>query len=208
MWDSIFVLIHHMTEPYKKKDLHYLIDSRLQNDKKNSVILTHDIKVSNKCPDCKKFKPWIILKNCGEGLFLLNKIMGKFEPWITIALQQNFYELDYRNKSNFEFIFLLINKINSRSKLYGLISKNSESIIDSDIRIKNQCLNCHDFYPWIIIKNSKKGFELAQQLYDNSKPFITLKKHKIIYKHNIPEVFKRWDKWTWKEEMRYGKLKI
>jgi len=176
MWDSIFFLINHINEPYKKKDLWYLINSRLKNPKKRNLIIYQDIKVADKCSTCKEFQPWLILKNCGEGIFLLKKFIEKFKPWITMAIQENIYNLSDDNHNNFDSIFALINKINSRKKLYDLIKRNSEMIINSDIRIKNECFECNNIYPWIIIKNEKKGFELVRQLNSIFAPYLTLKK--------------------------------
>lgn len=208
MWDSIFILINHINKPYKKKDLRYLINSRLKNPKKRNLIISQDIKVADKCSTCKEFQPWIILKNCGEGIFLLKKFIEKYEPWVTMAIQENIYNLSDDIYENFDSIFALINKLNSRKKLYELIKRNSEIIINSDIRIKNECFECNNIYPWIIIKNEKKGIELARQLNSIFAPFITLKKQKIIYKHNIPKEIGGFKTWTKNMELRYGKLII
>lgn len=204
MWDSIFVLIHHFDKPYKKKDVFYLINSRLKSKRKNNIILFHDIKVKNKCNDCKEFQPWIILKNTGEGLFLLKKFIEKCEPWITTTIQENLYDLEFNPHEKFESIFVLITKINSREKLYDLINQYQDIIKSSDIRIKNQCFNCENLNPWLIIENNPKGYELINQLNENFKPFIILKKQKSIYKHNIPEEIKGLNKWN----QKYGNRKI
>jgi len=146
MWDSIFVLIHHFNKPYKKKDVFYLINSRLNDPKKSSLIISSDLNIQSKCSDCKEFQPWVLLKNSGEGLFLLKKLVEKCEPWITITIQENLYEQDYTKSANFESIFSLITKINFREKLYDLIESYKDVIINSDIRLKNHCINCKDFF--------------------------------------------------------------
>lgn len=211
MWDSIFVLIHHFDKPFKKKDVHYLINSRLNNPqkRKNAIIISHDIKLNDKCNDCKGFQPWIMLKNTGEGLFLLKKFIEKCEPWITAYLQENLYDFNFRSHEKFDGIFSLITKINSRKKLYDLIEEYKDNIINLDIRLKNQCSKCEALLlPWIIIKNKINGVELAKELHEKFRPYIILKKQKTIYKHNIPKNIKDLEKWTWKEEKRFGKLKI
>ncbi|MGQ4876041.1 MAG: hypothetical protein ACP6IY_18400 [Promethearchaeia archaeon] len=208
MWDSIFILIHHFSKPYKKKDLHYLLNSRLNNLKKRDLIIFHDINIKNKCNQCSDFQPWVLLKNCGEGIFLLKKFVEKFKPWITITLQTNLYDFNYKKDDKIDNIFALITKIKSRNKLYELINENSKFIINQDIRLKNNCKKCEDIYPWLIIEHSKKGLEFAQQIYENSKPFIILKKQRIIYEHNIPKVIQVKDKWTKKEELIYGRMRI
>ena len=204
MWDSIFVLIHHFHRPYKKKDVLYLIDSRLKDSRKKDLILFHDINIIDKCNACKEYQPWIILKNTGEGLFLLKKFIEKCEPWITTAIQENIYELKYSQEENFESIFVLITKINSREKLYELLNPYKDVIKTSDIRIKNQCLDCKNLTPWLIIENKPKGFELAKVLNENFKPFIVLKKQNNIYNHNIPNEIKDLEKWN----PKYGNRKI
>ena len=207
MWDSIFVLIHHFDKPFKKKDIHYLINSRLNNPQ-NSIIISHDINLNDKCNDCKGFQPWIMLKHTGEGLFLLKKFIEKCEPWITAYLQENLFDFNFRSHEKFDGIFSLITKINSRKKLYDLIEEYKDNIINSDIRIKNRCFDCEFISPWLIVKNDKTGLELVRHLTINYQPFIILKKQKIIYDHNIPKVIRGLNKWTWKEQMRYGNTMI
>ncbi len=204
MWDSIFVLIHHFNKPYKKKDIFYLINSRLRNNRKNDVILFYDINIIDKCNNCKEFQPWIILKNSGEGLFLLKKFIEKCEPWITSTIQKNLYDLQFNRQEKFESIFVLITKINSREKLYELLNPYKDIIKTSDIRIKNQCLKCNNLTPWLIIENNSNGFELIKELNENFEPFIVLKKQKSIYNHNIPKEIKELDKWN----PKYGNRKI
>ena len=208
MWDSFFVLIHHFNKPYKKKDILYLINSRLNNPKKKSLIISADLNIQSKCSDCKEFQSWILLKNSGEGLFLLKKLVEKCQPWITITIQENLYKQDYTKSTNFESIFSLITKINSREKLFDLIEEYKDVIINSDIRLKNQCVKCKDFFPWIVIKNEQKGQELAKLLLKNYEPYCILKKQKTLYKHNIPERIKGLEKWNWKMEAKFGNLKI
>ncbi len=208
MWNSIFILINYFDKPYKKKDLRYLLSSRLINPQKKGLIEFHDIRIDDKCPACKGFQPWIILKNCGEGLFLLNKIVQKYEPWITLAIQEKVYDLNQNYDFNFDSIFLLINRINSRKKIYDITKKNSDLIINADVRIKNECFNCQELYPWIMIKNEERGIIFARELIENSTPFITLKKQRIIYKHHIPKVLEDLKRWTLKEEIEFGNLKI
>ena len=207
MWDSIFVLINHFDKPYKKKDIHYLINSRINNGRKESVILYHDINILDKCNQCRAFQPWIMLKNSGEGLFLLKKFIEKCEPWITVYLQKNYYE-DVNLHDDLNFFVLIRNKIDSRRKFYNLINNYQDIILNSDIRIKNQCYECKFLSPWIFIKNNRKGIELIKILNDKFKPFIILKKQKLIYKHNIPKKIIELEKWSWKKEMRFGNLKI
>ena len=52
------------------------------------------------------------------------------------------------------------------------------------------------------------GVELAKRLNEKFSPYIILKKQKTIYKHNIPKNIKDLEKWTWKEEKKFGKMKI
>ena len=75
--------------------------------------------------------------------------------------EENLYELEYVDEENFESIFVLITKLNSRKKLYELISLYKEVIKNSDIRIKNHCFDCSDLTPWFIIQNNPKGIELV-----------------------------------------------
>jgi hypothetical protein len=206
MWDSILILIHHFNKPYKKKDLHYLINSRLNNDEKQNLIIAYDINIVKKCSDCKDFNPWIILKNCGESLFIIGKILKKYSPWVTMGIQENIH--DFRGADNFNYIFILINKVNDKIKLYELINNFHKVIVDSDIMIKNRCLKCDQLYSWILIKNNKKGIELAKKINDYFKPFIQIKRHKTINKYNIPDNIMEVYQWNQKEERKYGKLKI
>lgn len=204
MWDSIFVLIHHFDKPYKKKDVFYLLDSRLKNNQKKDLILFHDINIIDKCNNCKEFQTWIILKNSGEGLFLLKKFIEKCEPWITTTIQENLYDLRFNRQKKFDSIFVLITKINSREKLYELLNPYKDVIKTSDIRIKNQCFKCENLYPWLIIEYNPEGYELINKLKENFEPFIVLKKQKSIYNHNIPKEIKELDKWN----QKYGNRKI
>jgi len=208
MWDSIFVLIHHFDKPYKKKDVHYLLSSRLKNPRKKNVIIAHDINIHNKCGDCKTFQPWILLKNSGEGIFLLKKFVEKCEPWITTTIQENLYDFSATQKENYDNIFSLITKINSSNDLYSLIEKYKDVIINSDIRLKNQCPQCKNITPWLLIKKERKGLAFAGKLQDKFAPYLHLKKQKIIYKHNIPKIINQMETWSWKEEVKYGKMKI
>ena len=180
MLDSIFALIHHFDKPYKKKDIFYLLDSRLRNIQKKDLILFHDINIIDKCNDCREFQPWIMLKNSGEGIFLLKKFIEKCEPWITTTIQENLYELQFNRQKKFDSIFVLITKIISREKLYELLNPYKDVIKTSDIRIKNQCLKCNNLTPWLIIENNINGFELINELKENFEPFIVLKKQKSI----------------------------
>ena len=213
MWDSIFCLIHHLDKPYKKKDIHYLINYRLSNKKKNSIIIAHDININDKCNDCKEFQPWVLLKNSGEGCFLLKKIVEKTTPWNSCFIQENIYDLDKIEPTN-DGIFVLITNIKSNQninpleRLYGLSKDFQNSIIDADIRIKNQCFNCEFISPWFIIKNDNTGIEFARHLTKNYQPFIILKRQKTIYEHNIPKIIRGLEKWTLKEQMRYGNMMI
>jgi hypothetical protein len=207
MWDSVFVLINHIDRPYKKKDLWYLLNSRLKKPEKENIIISHNIKINNKCLNCKDFRPWILLKNQGEGLFLLKKFIEKFEPWISIGLNENIYEFK-KDNADFDFIFALINIINSRKELYDLIRINSDIIIDSDLRLKNECYDCENLFPWILIKKNQKGLEFASIIKKSFSPYIILCKQKTIYKHNIPKFLWRFNRWTKKEEMRYGEVQI
>ena len=204
MWDSIFALIHRFDKPYKKKDVFYLINSRLKNSNKKDLILFHDIKIIDKCDDCKEFQPWIILKNSGEGLFLLKKFIEKCEPWITTTIQENLYDIQFNRQKKFESIFVLITKNNSREKLYELINPYKDVIKTSDIRLKNQCFKCNNLTLWLMIENNINGFELVKELNENFGPFIVLKKQISIYKHNIPKEIKELDKWN----PKYGNRKI
>lgn len=204
MWDSIFVLIHHFHKPYKKKDIVYLLDSRLNNPRKKNMILFHDINVIDKCSACKEYQPWIILKNTGEGLFLLKKFIEKCEPWITTTLQKNLYDFNYNPLDEIDSIFVLITKINSRKKLYEIINPYIDQIQASDIRIKNQCYDCEKLTPWLIIENSPDGFSLIKELNEKFKPYILIKKQRNIYKHNIPKEVDKLKKW----KPIFGNLRI
>ena len=203
MWDSLFAIVHHFNKPYKKKDIFYLIDSRL-NQYNSNVILFHDININNKCNKCKEFQPWIVLKNSGEGLFLLKKFIEKCEPWITTTLQKNLYDFKYNPHDEIDSIFVLITKINSRKKLYDIINPYIDLIQASDIRIKNQCYDCEKLTPWLIIKNNPDGFSLINELNEKFKPYIIIKKQRNIYKHNIPEEIKELKKW----KPIFGNLRI
>ncbi|GAG33338.1 unnamed protein product, partial [marine sediment metagenome] len=194
--------------PYKKKDIQYLLSSRLKNPRKKNVIIAHDINIQNKCDDCKTFQPWILLKNSGEGIFLLKKFVEKCEPWITTTIQENLYDFNITQKENYDNIFSLITKINSSKDLYSLIEKYKDVIINSDIRLKNQCLRCKNITPWLLIKKEPKGVALAGKLQEKFAPYIHLKKQKIIYKHNIPKIINNMVTWSWNEEVKYGKMKI
>ena len=213
MWDSIFCLIHHLDKPFKKKDIHYLINYRLQNKIKNPLIIAHDINVNNKCSNCSKFQPWVLLKNTGEGCFLLKKLIEKTTPWNSCFIQENLYDLDIKEQST-DTIFVLITNIKSEQsinpleRLYDLFQNFEKSIINSDIRIKNRCFDCEILSPWLIIKNDTTGLEFVRHLTKNYQPFIILKKQKTIYDHNIPKEIRGLNKWTWKEQMRYGNIRI
>lgn len=88
--DSIFVLINHIDDPTKKKALFYLVNQH------RNVILASDIYTKNKIDKINKmeFVPWLMIKNNGEGIFLVKKIIEKFEPWVTIKLQHTIYKHD------------------------------------------------------------------------------------------------------------------
>ena len=213
MWDSIFCLIHHIDRPYKKKDIHYLINYRLNEKNKNSIVIAHNINIADKCNNCKKFQPWVLLKNNGEGCFLLKKIIEKTTPWNSCYIQENIYDLNDIDGNNDDIFALITNiktnqNINPLERLYNLTNSFQKNIINADIRIKNQCFNCQNLSPWFIIKHDKTGIEFARHLTKNYQPFIILKRQKTIYEHNIPNIIRSLEKWTSKEQMRYGNMMI
>ena len=204
MWDSIFILIHHFHEPFKKKDIFYLVESRLNDTSKKNLILFHDLNIKSKCNECKEFQPWIMVENSGEALFLVKKFIEKCEPWITTIIQENVYNLDLTPLEKIDSIFVLITKINSRKKLYEIINQYKDLIQVSDIRIKNQCYDCEKFSPWLIIENSPDGISLINELNEKFKPYIIIKKQRNIYKHNIPKEIRELKKW----KPSFGNLRI
>jgi len=87
-FDSIFILITHIEKPYKKKDLYYLVDYH------PDAILFKHLFIKEKNEALEDFKPWLIVKNNGEGIFILKKILEKFSPWVIVKLQKTIYEHD------------------------------------------------------------------------------------------------------------------
>ena len=88
--DSIFVLINHVDDPNKKKDLFYLVEQH------EGVVLASDIYTKTKVDkvDKMEFVPWLMIKNTGEGIYLVKKIIEKFEPWVTLKLQTTLHKHD------------------------------------------------------------------------------------------------------------------
>jgi len=86
--DSIFVMINHIEDPNKKKDLFYLMRQHKE------VVIVSDIYLKNKNGLIKKmdFVPWLMIKNTGRGIYLVKKILEKFEPWVTIKIQQTIHK--------------------------------------------------------------------------------------------------------------------
>lgn len=86
--DSIFILINHIEKPSKKKDLFYLLDQHKE------VVLASDIysKTKKEGINNMEFIPWVMIKNTGRGIFLTKKIIEKFEPWVTIKLQDTIHK--------------------------------------------------------------------------------------------------------------------
>ena len=208
LWDSIFVLFNQNDYKNKKKDILYLLNSRVSNQNANDLIKFYDFSKKKKCKTCQNFEPYIILKNCGEGLYLLKKFIEKYDPWITAYVQSNIYDLTTGNSNNYDNIFLLITKTPSYRDLYDKVDKNKEVLINCDIRIKNNCLKSNNFNPWLILKRNSQGLKLAKTLINYSKPFFFISKQKQIYLHNIPEEILKVKTWTKKNQSAYGNLKI
>jgi hypothetical protein len=206
MWDTIFFIINHFSEPYKKKDLSYLINSRLKDDLKKNLILSHDIVVNGKCSDCKDFRPWVLVNNNGEGIFLLKKIIEKFSPWVSFGIQKTLYDLKYSNEEEHDGILIFFHDFLKKDEFYNLLNKNEELIIDSEIRITNYCQKCHDVYPWILIKSNKEGFHLAKKIKAIFDPYITIKLHKYMFDYHLPNEIKELYKWNHQMKRKYGKL--
>ena len=203
MWDSIFFVITHISEPYKKKDLYYLLNSRLKQSPDDSIVLLHDINTKDKCKDCKDFRPWAIIKNVPEGIFLLKKVIDKFYPWIKFGVQENIFEIDKIDCD----IFVYFNQFEKREEIYQLLQDYQSEIVDQEIRIENQCKKCQEIYPWVIIRNSRKGIDLVKQLKTICFPMITVNKFKHLYKHDIPNPYFELEKWS-KKSIEELELKI
>jgi hypothetical protein len=207
MWDSIFILINFFEKTHKKKDLHYLLNSRLRNEKKK-LILNYDINQGEKCKNCADFRPWIILQNSGEGLFLVKKFYEKYQPWVTLGILSNVYEKTTNpEKLNYR-IFIQINKIRKIKQFYEIINQYREQIIDSDIRLTNNCYSCKNIYPWMLMNNSKKTFDLIHKIKPLTEPFITIKYFEPIFIHQIPEEIMNIKSWTVNSEKNLDSISI
>ncbi len=88
--DSLFIIISHIENPNKMKDLWYLVKEHKE------VVLASDLSLRGKgqVENAMAFQPWLMIKNNGEGIFLVKKIIEKFEPWVTMKLQDTIYKHD------------------------------------------------------------------------------------------------------------------
>ncbi len=84
--ESIFILISFVENENKKKDLHYLVG------KHKEAIIDMDIRLSGLSKEeSKDFKPWLMVENNTRGIYLINKICRKFDPWVSFWLQTPVY---------------------------------------------------------------------------------------------------------------------
>ena len=53
-----------------------------------------DIYIQNKIGKMNKmdFIPWLMIKNTGRGIFLVKKIIEKFDPWVTLKIQDTLHK--------------------------------------------------------------------------------------------------------------------
>lgn len=84
--DSIFVLINFVENENRKKELLYLVGAHKE------AIIELDVKLTGMQKEkSKDFKPWLIVKNNTRGTYLINKIMKKFDPWVSLWKQTPVY---------------------------------------------------------------------------------------------------------------------
>ena len=99
MPSHILIQIKYIKNKNKLKDLRYLIDQH------KDVI--EDLDISFKVKDREEhisYTTWLIIKNDGRGLYLVKKILTKFEPWVSL------YAMDIIHKSNIPKEILEIEK--------------------------------------------------------------------------------------------------
>lgn len=197
MWDTIFAVINFIEKPYKKKDLHYLVNSRLNREPEEQIIIAHDIKVADKCSGCKNFRPWLYMKNTPESIFLLKKIVEKYEPWVTFGIQESFYPNQSNSDAVFDSYFILVYHAleDQIADFYKLLKHEAGIIHDVDIRVKNQCMEIQDSPFWIQLKKSQCKIEMLEQIKNIFSPYLDVKKHIMLEKTKIPEEY--WDLKMW-----------
>ncbi len=88
--DSLFIIINYIENPNKMKDLKYLVKQHKE------VVIASELSLRDRghLKDASAFQPWLIIKNNGEGIFLVKKIIEKFQPWVSMKLQEPIYKHD------------------------------------------------------------------------------------------------------------------
>ncbi|MHA1756120.1 MAG: hypothetical protein ACTSVV_05065 [Promethearchaeota archaeon] len=158
--------------------------------------------MSDKCSNCKSFRPWLIIKNVPEGFFLLKKIIEKFEPWVYFGRLKNLYDLEEINIDSFDYFFILI--LNSKNNpVFKLIQEKKELITDCNIQLKTHCNECEDFIHWILYKKDPRTVDLIRKFMQINNYYVNIKKFKVLYKHNIPEEYFSISKWTKNIEKKF-----
>jgi|SRR5271157_3086124 len=206
-YDSILCIINQVLKPFKKKNLHYLLEQH------QDIVDFRDISAKNDAMHYRQTRPWFIIKNIARGIFVIQKIIEFFDPWITFYLQKQVCIQELENNRQIESIYLLFTQVKATHEaIKRFYKKIPEEIIDEDARFKTDSfaknIECDMNNLWLILRNNNRALNTIKEYESTLNPWVIIWGQITLYKEMIPSKIIGVEKWTKQMERNLGHLKV